>query len=194
MTPTAARPRFTLDTNLLVYSVDLDAGPRHIAAAQIVRCAVSRDCWLTLQAVSEFYAAVTRKGYAAPAEAAAAAGDWLHAFPCVAVSASAIRAALADAVAGRASYWDALLVATAAEAGCRLILTEDLADGATLGGVAIHNPFADGGGLTERARRLLAPYLKRHPDPGLPALSSDRSRASSIDRAARSPTSPHASR
>jgi predicted nucleic acid-binding protein len=48
-----------------------------------------------------------------------------------------------------------LLVATAAEAGCRLILTEDLADGTTLGGVAIHNPFATAGGLTGRARGLL---------------------------------------
>src|SRR5712691_10017517 len=141
MTRTGASQRFTLDTNLLVYSVDLDAGPRHIAAAQIVRGAVRRDCWLTLQAISAFYAAVTRKGYASPAEAAVTAGDWLQTFPCAAVSANAIRAALADAVAGRASYWDALLVATAAEAGCRLILTEDLADGGKLSGVEIHNPF-----------------------------------------------------
>ena len=155
MTRTAASQRFTLDTNLLVYSVDLDAGPRHTAAAQIVCGAVRRDCWLTLQAISEFYAAVTRKGYASPAEAAVTAGDWLQTFPCAAVSAACIRAALADTEAGRASYWDALLVATAAEAGCRLILTEDLADGTTLGGVVIHNPFADGGGLTDRARQLL---------------------------------------
>ena len=155
MTRTAASQRFTLDTNLLVYAVDLDAGPRHTAAVQIVRGAASRDCWLTLQAISEFYAAVTRKGYASPGEAATTASDWLQTFPCAAVSASAIRAALGDAVAGRASYWDALLVATAAEAGCALILTEDLADGAMLGGVAIHNPFAPAGGLTERARVLL---------------------------------------
>jgi predicted nucleic acid-binding protein len=127
----------------------------HTIAAQIIRSAVNRDCWLTLQAVSEFYAAVNRKGYASAAEAAATANDWLATFPCAAVSANAIRAALADAVAGRASYWDALLVATAAEAGCALILTEDLADGSTLGGVEIHNPFAAAGGLTERARVLL---------------------------------------
>lgn len=36
-----------------------------------------------------------------------------------------------------------------------LILTEDLADGGTLGGIEIHNPFAPAGGLTERARVLL---------------------------------------
>lgn len=36
-----------------------------------------------------------------------------------------------------------------------MILTEDMADGAILGGVEIHNPFDPGGGLTARARRLL---------------------------------------
>lgn len=151
----AANQRFTLDTNLLVYSVDNTAGGRQQLSIQIVLEAVRLDCWLTLQAVSEFYSAVTRKGILPVAVAAARANDWLTAFPCAAVSANAIRVALADAAAGKASYWDALLVATAREAGCTLILTEDLADGGTLGGVAIHNPFDTTGGLTERARELL---------------------------------------
>jgi len=155
MSLTAASPRFTLDTNLLVYSVDTGAGSRHQLALQIVHKAPEVDCWLTLQSLSEFYAVVTRKQTMPAADAAAQVADWLSFFPSIAVSATCIRAALADAVAGRASYWDALLVATAAEAGCRLILTEDLADGTTLGGVAIHNPFAAGSGLTARARSLL---------------------------------------
>jgi predicted nucleic acid-binding protein len=58
--------------------------------------------------------------------------------------------------AGRMSYWDALLVACAREAGCRVILTENMTDGANFGGVLIHNPFAPAGGLGELARRLLA--------------------------------------
>jgi predicted nucleic acid-binding protein len=150
-----ANPRFTLDTNLLVYSVDLDAGARHELALRVLDRAPDVDCWLTLQSLSEFYAAVTRKRMMPAAEAAAQVNEWLSFFPLIAVSASAVRTALTDAVARRASYWDALLIATAAEAGCTLILTEDLADVTTLGGVAIHNPFARGGGLTARARRLL---------------------------------------
>jgi predicted nucleic acid-binding protein len=74
-------------------------------------------------------------------EAAAQVQDWLIAFPCVAVSVYAVRTALADAVAGRASYWDGLLIATAAEAGCTLILTEDLGHSRRIAGVEIHNPF-----------------------------------------------------
>lgn len=149
--------RFTLDTNLLVYAIDSASGLKHEVAGEIVLRAARLDCLLTLQATSEFYAAVTRKGMMAPTDAAAQADDWLSAFRCVTASISAVRIALGEAASGRASYWDALLVATAAEAGCAVILTEDLADGTSLVGVEIHNPFAAAGGLTERTLRLLDP-------------------------------------
>ena len=151
----AANPRFTLDSNLLVYSVVIDAGERHQLALDIVDKAPDVDCWLTLQSLSEFYAVATRKRLMSTADAAAQVNDWLSFFPLIAASASAVRAALTETVAGRASYWDALLIATAAEAGCTLILTEDLQDGAVLGGVEIRNPFDPGGGLTARSRQLL---------------------------------------
>jgi predicted nucleic acid-binding protein len=151
----AASERFTLDTNLLVYAIDSAAGTRHRLARDIIEQAVRVDCWLTLQAVSEFYAAVSQKGIVPARDAAAQASDWLELFPCAAASESAVRTALADAAAGRASYWDALLVATAAEAGCVTILTEDLGDGAELGGVRIHNPFSAAGGLTNETCWLL---------------------------------------
>jgi predicted nucleic acid-binding protein len=135
--------RFTLDTNILVYSVDRTAGVRHRRAMTIVRRAVLAECRLTLQAVSEFYAVVTRKNVMAPVEAGRVAGYWLDVFPSIAVSAGAVRAALLSAIDRRASYWDALLVATAAEGGCTAILTEDLTDGSTMHGARILNPFAE---------------------------------------------------
>jgi predicted nucleic acid-binding protein len=150
-----ASGRFTLDTNLLVYAIDTTAGTRHQLARDIVERAARLDCWLTLQAVSEFYSVVTCKKMVPPLDAAAQAVDWLELFPCAAASEAAVRTALADAAAGRASYWDALLLATAGEAGCAVILTEDLADGEEISGVHIHNPFAAAGGFTDRARQLL---------------------------------------
>jgi predicted nucleic acid-binding protein len=147
--------RFSLDTNLLVYSVDTKEGWRHRLALEIVDRALDVDCWLTLQSLSEFYATVTRKRLMPAPDAAEHVQDWLGVYPVVGVTPGAVRTALIEAVAGRASYWDALLVATAGEAGCLVVLTEDLMDGARLGGVEIHNPFDKGGGLTERARDLL---------------------------------------
>jgi len=151
----AAKPRFTLDTNLLVYSVDQSEREKQPLAAQILLHAARVDCWLMLQSLSEFYWATTRKRIMPGAEAAAQINDWLMFFPTAPVSAEGIRTALADAVARRASYWDALLIATAAEAGCTLILTEHLRHRGRLGGIEIHNPFTRGGGLTRRVQRLL---------------------------------------
>jgi predicted nucleic acid-binding protein len=151
----SANERFTLDTNILVYAFDHSAAERQATAETIIRLAPRRDCWLTLQSISEFYAATSRRRLMPQADAAAQAADWLELFPCIAASPNAIRTALPLAAAGRASYWDALLVATAAEAGCNVILTEDMADSAILRGVQIHNPFAAGGNFTELTRQLL---------------------------------------
>ncbi len=45
------------------------------------------------------------------------------------------------ATAHHVSIWDAVIVASAAEARCRLLLSEDLQDGFTWGGLTVANPF-----------------------------------------------------
>ena len=146
--------RFTLDTNILVYSMDNGAGWRRPAATEVIARAAVQDCALTLQAASEFFWVAKRKNLMPAEKAAAQASDWLDLFPIVAASRNAAKAALATSVAGQLSYWDGLLLATAAEAGCAAMLTEDMADGAVLHGVRIVNPFASGG-LSPEAERLL---------------------------------------
>ena len=41
------------------------------------------------------------------------------------------------------TYWDAMLWATARDAGCGLVISEDFQDGRTLGGVNFVNPFLE---------------------------------------------------
>ena len=139
---------------MLVYAMDGQAGRRQVTAARIIDLARQADCWLALQAISEFYAAVVRKRLVAAAAARDQALDWLTMFPTASASATAVRDALALAAAQRASYWDTLLLRTAAEAGCTVMLSEDLADGTTLAGVRIINPFA-GHALSPDAEALL---------------------------------------
>jgi predicted nucleic acid-binding protein len=146
---------FTLDTNILVYSVDSAAAWKHEVSCEIVYRAAEYDCLLMLQAVSEFFAAVTRKNLMPRADAAAQAADWLDLFPTISPSTNAVRAALEDAAQRRASYWDALIVASASEAGCTMLLTEDLQHGTELRGVEIHNPFTRGRQMSADTRALL---------------------------------------
>jgi predicted nucleic acid-binding protein len=39
--------------------------------------------------------------------------------------------------------WDAVILTVASQAGCRMLLSEDMQEGFTWGGVTVVNPFAD---------------------------------------------------
>jgi predicted nucleic acid-binding protein len=67
---------------------------------------------------------------------------------------SGLGTALEFAVDGRFSLWDALLLATAERHGCEIVLSEDMQDGARLGGVIVLNPFV-GRELPQRVAELL---------------------------------------
>lgn len=135
--------RFSLDANLLFYAVDLDAGEKHHTASLLVEEAARRpDCILTLQALAEFYWAVTRKRKMPNSDAEAQIGDWQLLFPVAHAKPANLRQATRVASSGILSFWDGLLWATAKEAGVTVLLTEDLNDGQNLEGVLFRNPFA----------------------------------------------------
>jgi len=133
--------RFSLDTNILVYATDRDAGDKHDRALEIIARAARRPCILTIQALAEFYHATTRKGIVPRAEAAAQVRDWLELFQTAAAAADALQLALQASERGRLGFWDALMVATARQAGCSVLLSEDMADGTKPEGVIVLNPF-----------------------------------------------------
>jgi len=147
---------FTLDSNVLVYAVDFRDPVKQALAEQIVQTAALRNCLLGLQSVGEFYTASTRKGISRPADAGREALSLLTLFQTFPASADAYRVAAREAVAGRFSYWDGVLLASAAEAGCTVILSEDMKDGAKLGPIIVRNPFGPAG-LSAAATAALAP-------------------------------------
>jgi predicted nucleic acid-binding protein len=146
--------RFTLDTNVLVYAVDAREGRKREFAIRIVEAAAGLDCPLALQAVGEFYAAATVKLKLTPKDAAIRAAQLIAGFETFSYSVHAVRAALEEAPKRRFSYWDGVLLAAAAEAGCTTILSEDMADGARFGSIAVANPFRRDG-LTPHAKAIL---------------------------------------
>ena len=146
--------RFTLDTNILVYSIDAREPEKRALAASIIERAVTRDCPLALQAIGEFFVAAASKLKLEPRDAARRAQLLIASFPTFAHSASALRAASDEASKGRFSFWDGVLLASAAEAGCTVILSEDMADGARFGSIVVANPF-DRAGLSALAKELM---------------------------------------
>jgi predicted nucleic acid-binding protein len=147
--------RFTLDSNILVYSIDAREAAKRETAARVVEKAVRLDCPLALQAVGEFYVAATTKLRLEAKDAARYAELLIVSFETFAHSKTAVQAAMNEASKGRFSFWDGLLLASAAEAGCTHILSEGMADGARFGSVVIVNPFS-GKGISAPAKDLLA--------------------------------------
>jgi predicted nucleic acid-binding protein len=134
--------RLSLDSNILFYTVDADAGGLQIRAREIVRqAAQSHDCILTLQTLSEFFHATTRKGKLTFQQAAAHVEDWQTLFPVVAATPGSLRLAMRAVEQHGLAFWDAMQWAVAKQAGATLLLSEDLQHHRELDGVRFRNPF-----------------------------------------------------
>lgn len=136
--------RFSIDTNILVYSIDKDAGTRHEQSRTLVDALADRDCVLTLQALAEFFHAVTRKNKMPGAEAAAMVHDWMELFPVAIADGRILSQAIQLKNEHDFAFWDALLVQAARAAGVTRLLTEDMQDGRTVGALLLENPFREG--------------------------------------------------
>ena len=130
-----------LDTNILVYAVDEDDAPRRVACrAVIASIAAEGGGVISTQVLQEFYVAATRK-LGMPPLAAKAVLKTFAVFEIVHVTPELIQGAIDCSVLNTLSFWDALIIAAAASAGCARVLTEDLNAGQTVLGVAIENPL-----------------------------------------------------
>jgi predicted nucleic acid-binding protein len=133
--------RASLDANILVYAIDVDARGRHTEAAALVERAALADSLLTLQTLGEFFHVVTRKGKLDVPSAARAVRIWRRVFPLHAADGAALDGAIEAVHAHHLPFWDAMLWATVQRSGCELLLTEDFQDGGRLGSVMFVNPF-----------------------------------------------------
>jgi predicted nucleic acid-binding protein len=85
---------------------------------------------------------VTRKlAHVLDGPSAAHAIDLLSLLNVVSVDAEVVKAAVQISEVSQISYWDGLIVAAAAAAGCGRVLSEDMNDGQVISGVRVENPF-----------------------------------------------------
>jgi predicted nucleic acid-binding protein len=144
----------TVDTNVLLYTIDPRNAHKQAAARRVIAAVKIKGHALALQCVGEFQNVALRKFRAPVDRVVAYASAILDDFRTFPASRTAARLALAEVAAARLSYWDAVMLASAAEAGCTAMLSEDMQDRTTIFGVEIVNPFgADG--VSPRAAELL---------------------------------------
>ena len=132
-----------IDTNILIYAHDGSAGPKHTASVDLLtRLFDDHNGALSVQILTEFYSAATKKLGIKPEEAeeiVADLGGWTIHRPGHSDVVQASRLYRRHKLA----WWDALVVHSAMELGCAILWTEDLSHGRRFGTVEIRNPFRE---------------------------------------------------
>lgn len=134
--------RVALDTNLLVYAEGVNDDSRRDGALALLRRLPAGSVVLPVQVLGELYVVLTRKAGRSREQARQALLSWRDAYPLVETSPEVMLAAVDLASDHHLALWDAVILAAASKAGCRLLLSEDLTEGFTWGGVSVTNPFA----------------------------------------------------
>lgn len=134
------------DTNFLIYAEQAGSSDTDRRKADISLSILTlrqADIKLPLQALGEFYTVLLRKYGLTRAQASARVDMWQSRFAVLPTTARSFDTARDLAVAHKLSLWDAIILAVAAEAGCRLLLSEDLQDGFCWRGITVVNPYAE---------------------------------------------------
>jgi predicted nucleic acid-binding protein len=131
----------SLDANVLIYAIDVDANSRHARAKDVMNAANRHNTALTEQAIFEFFHASTRKGKLSSEDATIVSRGLTRNFSVLLSHSAIVDDAFVLQSHYRLSIWDARLLAVCAAHGCDHLLSEDLQDGAHYGGVTAINPF-----------------------------------------------------
>jgi predicted nucleic acid-binding protein len=134
--------RVAFDTNILAYAEGVNGAAMKRTALGLVEKLPEGAVLLPVQALGELFHLLVRKAGRTPTKARDAILSWRDAFTLIETSAEVMLAAADLATAHQLSIWDSVILSAAAEAGCRLLLSEDLQEGFTWRGVTVTNPFS----------------------------------------------------
>ena len=130
-----------LDTNVLLYADDADAGAKTEAARALIRrCMLDRTGVVSTQVLQEYYVNA-RKKLRMDGAAARARIELYLAFEVIEGSPALLLAAVDLHRLDTVSFWDAMIIRAAEQAGCDILYSEDLQSGRRFGPVRVVNLF-----------------------------------------------------
>jgi predicted nucleic acid-binding protein len=133
--------RVALDTNVMAYAEGVDDDRMQAIAMDLVLSLPPANTILPIQTLGELFNVLVRKGGRSRDAARAAVLKWRDGFPVIETSAAIMLAATDLAVDHRLNIWDSIILSAAAQAGCRLLLSQDFQSGFTWNGVTVTDPF-----------------------------------------------------
>lgn len=133
--------RSFFDTNVLVYADDKASPAKQRRAVDLVSEHMrARSGVVSLQVLQEFFVTVTRKLHVSAAVARRKV-ELLSEFDVAAPEVSDILAAIDLHRLHGLSFWDALVIRSARQAGCSVLFSEDMQSQRDIEGLRIVNPF-----------------------------------------------------
>ena len=130
-----------IDTNLLVYSLDsFDQDRKKHSRSILKKISDQYTGVISTQVMQEFYVAATKKLNADPVIIKGILTQLTN-FEIISISPELVFSAIDCSILNRLSFWDALIIASAASAKCKEVWTEDLNHDQIILGVRIKNPF-----------------------------------------------------
>lgn len=132
-----------VDTNVLVYAHDLDAGKKHDVAASRIKELWNQDMApsVSVQVLQEFYVNLLRKGVA-PDAARETTTNYLQ-WNVIDNDRQLLKEGMRLKERWKLSFGDALILAAAAQSKASVILSEDLNPEQNYDGIRVLNPFAE---------------------------------------------------
>jgi len=131
-----------VDTNVFVYAQDKSNPEKRATAMQLLkRLSADGSLVISTQVLQEFANVAVRKlGLHLPETNALL--DELAKLPVLSIDLATIKDAATIHFAHQLSFFDSLIISTAARHGCSCVYSEDMADGQTIKGVTVVNPFS----------------------------------------------------
>ena len=133
--------KVALDTNILAYAEGVNGLEKRDVVLDLVRNLPQESAIIPVQVLGELFNVLTRKAGRSRASAREALLSWRDTYPVVETAPGALLAAADLATDHAFSIWDAIILSVASQAGCRMLVSEDLQDGFTWGSVTVVNPF-----------------------------------------------------
>lgn len=141
MSPGGRAPRTFLDTNVLVYSDDPRDPLKHQKAIDLIKHHLSqRTGAVSTQVLQEYFVNATGK-LKLDADLAKRRVEVFAKFQVTEPTVADVLLAIDLHRLHGLSFWDSLILQSAKQSGCRVLLSEDMQHGQVIDGMRIVNPF-----------------------------------------------------
>ena len=134
--------RIALDTYVVAYAVGVNDSERKTKAVTLLAKLAPDSILIPVQALGELFHVLVTKAGISGADAKTIVLKRRDQYPVIETSQAVLLAALELSTEHHLRIWDSIMIAAAASASCRVLLSEDLHDGFTWSGVTVVNPFS----------------------------------------------------